>query len=530
MVDLRHFVTLENSIAAPLRAEWGRIARGLADELNAFLVAGQWNEAHDRADKLDLNGFVEQFRPKLEELAVSAFLFGAHHVTGDLETTSLVKGDKPVPLELKAAVNQLVTMIEKDAATYIREAIHEVIQEMKAAALTAQYVVSNGDVAASDLAATGGLLEPSQAPLKKPLYVHRPVINSVQVIAWAKEQGFKTTLPADDLHVTVCFSREPMDWMAAGDNFDDLRASGGVRRLRRFGEAIVLTFENADLERRHQQFADCGASWDHDGYHPHVTISYDPDFVIKKRMAAYDGPIELGPEVYEPVKEDWKDDIKEAVVKADRSLAEALNNAVLGTGKMMIDIGANLTTSRLVSLGFLSQAADNGVTSYQVNEILDDKICPVCLFMHGKEFDVSHETGRLLQTLGTQDPQDLASISPWLKQNKAALDNLYSLSEADLQAAGYGSPPYHPGCRGVIALSGTVDASIPSNQSSLADVLNPLLDGLKGPAELDPVIAALVAGKAVHSTAQDMIDEILPDLPVSTFPSRKKPPTGSGSA
>lgn len=45
-----------------------------------------------------------------------------------------------------------------------------------------------------------------------PLYVCRPVVNADQIIAWAKAQGFETALPAEDMHVTICFSKQPVDW------------------------------------------------------------------------------------------------------------------------------------------------------------------------------------------------------------------------------------------------------------------------------------------------------------------------------
>src|SRR5690606_28146793 len=51
----------------------------------------------------------------------------------------------------------------------------------------------------------------------RPLYVHRKVKNAAEIIAWAKSQGFATTLPAEDMHVTIAFSRAPVDWMKVGE-------------------------------------------------------------------------------------------------------------------------------------------------------------------------------------------------------------------------------------------------------------------------------------------------------------------------
>lgn len=48
----------------------------------------------------------------------------------------------------------------------------------------------------------------------RPLYVSRPSVSAEEIITWAKQQGFATTLPAEDMHVTVCYSKRPVDWAA----------------------------------------------------------------------------------------------------------------------------------------------------------------------------------------------------------------------------------------------------------------------------------------------------------------------------
>ena len=125
-------------------------------------------------------------------------------------------------------------------------------------------------------------------------------------------------------------------------------------------------------------------------------------------------------------------------------------------GRKLVDIGANLTTSRLVSLGFLAEAVERNITTYQVSEVLDERTCPVCRQMHGKTFQVAHEHSRLMTVLGTSDPKELRNIAPWPRQNKAGLDALRGMSSEEMQAAGFGSPPYHPMCRGLLVLNGNV--------------------------------------------------------------------------
>lgn len=157
--------------------------------------------------------------------------------------------------------------------------------------------------------------DPMQANDAAPrtLYVRRDVLNAAEIIAWAKGQGFKTTLPADDMHVTIAFSRTPVDWMAVGSTWEDevKIPRGGARLMEQFGEARVLLFNSNMLKWRHEEMKEKGATWDHPEYQPHITISYDPDSPDLASVEAYQGEIVLGPEIFQEVKEDWAKGVKE---------------------------------------------------------------------------------------------------------------------------------------------------------------------------------------------------------------------------
>lgn len=142
------------------------------------------------------------------------------------------------------------------------------------------------------------------------LYVSRKVVNAKEIIDWAKSVGFETTLPADDLHVTIVFSREPVDWMKVGNAWQSRLElpEGGPRIMEQFGEAKVLTFASDELQWRHMMAKEVGASWDHPEYQPHITISYGP---MPEGVEAYQGKIILGPEIFKEVVEDWGKNIKE---------------------------------------------------------------------------------------------------------------------------------------------------------------------------------------------------------------------------
>lgn len=456
MPALQAYLSLEESVATTMHGRWQKVAAELLRTVEPLISGGKFVDAHAYIDRMNLQGVVGAERNRIEELAVSSVLFGAHNCAGKLSETSFVKKTQPLPDAIQHGLDQLTVIVEHDGADLIRKMLHDFVRDEELLAK----VVKN-DMAAADLA-NGGEATPEQGGFARgSLYVYRPVLEPEALIAWAKAQDFPSMLEPDDLHVTVCYSKAPVNWNDIQQDPTSLYVGTSMpRAIKRFGDAIVLLFGSQALQGRWQQFQDIGASWDHDGYNPHITLSYDPDFDISN-VEPFDGSILLGGEVFQQVKNNWADDLDEVELrKAEASLADRLNDAVMGTGKAVIDLGANLTTSRLVTFGFLSEAKERQITTYQVAEVLDGHTCPVCKYMHGKTFDVAQEYTRILQTLTTQDPQELKSIAPWPKQSKAGLRDLNGMSLKSMQSAGFGSPPYHPGCRGLVVNAGTVTEHI----------------------------------------------------------------------
>jgi hypothetical protein len=135
------------------------------------------------------------------------------------------------------------------------------------------------------------------------LYVHRPLTNAEPLIAWAKANGFSTTLPTDDMHATIAYSRAPVDWNSVPvDPVKGLVVGDGDRALAKFGKAVVLKFDSDHLQKRHVDLEQAGASWDHPEYQPHVTLSYDADDVDLDAVAPFDGELHFGPENWGEVK------------------------------------------------------------------------------------------------------------------------------------------------------------------------------------------------------------------------------------
>lgn len=138
-----------------------------------------------------------------------------------------------------------------------------------------------------------------------PMYVCRPLLNTDDFVAWAKSQGFATTIDPDDLHVTLAYSRQPVSWPDPVNDKLVIRPSEN-RSVEALGDggAVVLRFNSPTLEGRWQEFKAAGASWDYEKYQPHVTISYQaPEGFNPETAEPYKGELVFGPEQVKPFTE-----------------------------------------------------------------------------------------------------------------------------------------------------------------------------------------------------------------------------------
>ena len=173
------------------------------------------------------------------------------------------------------------------------------------------------------------------------LYVYRKLRNGDAISRWAKQQGFHTTLDPSEMHVTIAHSKKAVDWGKAGQApyADDERKddsgfltvpSGGARQLQAFGKdgkcAVVLLFNSTALSYRHGDIKDrTGATWDWPDYQPHVTITWNAPADLStnealRKIEPYRGPIELGPEIFESVDDDWMKYHAEDAMPADDNI------------------------------------------------------------------------------------------------------------------------------------------------------------------------------------------------------------------
>lgn len=151
----------------------------------------------------------------------------------------------------------------------------------------------------------------------KTLYVHRPLMNGNDIRHWAATQGFHSTIPSDDMHVTVAFSEQPVDWRQFKSQREPLTVRGGSRAVKRFGKgAVVIVFTSPALDQRWETFRAGGASSNYPTYNAHLTVTYtDVDINVEP----YFGPLIFGPEEFSPIDVAWDQKIVEEPLIASRA-------------------------------------------------------------------------------------------------------------------------------------------------------------------------------------------------------------------
>lgn len=148
------------------------------------------------------------------------------------------------------------------------------------------------------------------------LYLRRDVVNTEEILEWYREQGVEGLYAAESLHVTIAYSKQPLDWMKLGEPWSARLeiAPGGPRLHELFGpenNVLVLQFASMELNWRAQAVVDAGGVSEHGEYQSHISLSLQGDKADLATLRPYMGKIVLGPEVFEETKEgDWKASVK----------------------------------------------------------------------------------------------------------------------------------------------------------------------------------------------------------------------------
>lgn len=153
--------------------------------------------------------------------------------------------------------------------------------------------------------------DPVFAKTDASLYVYRPLTpgTAQRLHAWATAAGMKNIVPPEMMHVTQVHSKVAVDGLKPLTTVLD--AAESPRFLSPLGDkgALVLFVGSPEMEARFKEAAKAGAKWDFPSYRPHVTLSYDAGNAAEWSMVQPpDFPIQLGPEKFEAVNENWATD------------------------------------------------------------------------------------------------------------------------------------------------------------------------------------------------------------------------------
>lgn len=217
--------------------------------------------------------------------------FSSRLNTGAIEDTVLAKSELNRMIESGRYPGIEDAIDESEADGGITDPEEAEAKEIARIQAEAEIAAASRPVAANDAA-------------PRPLYVRRDVVNRAEISKWARSQGLT---PVDDMHVTIVYSKDPVDWMKMGESWQAKLElpPGGPRVMELFGpdaDTLVLSISSSELKYRHERMIELGASSDYPEYQPHITIMKD----FAGDLAAiepYRGKIVLGPEIFEDIKE-----------------------------------------------------------------------------------------------------------------------------------------------------------------------------------------------------------------------------------
>lgn len=135
----------------------------------------------------------------------------------------------------------------------------------------------------------------------KSIYVSRKVLNAEPIVKWAQQNGYKNISPVDDLHVTVAYSKRPVDETSLELCNKKVALPLEGRSVDHFGDYNVIKLDSKYLQERWQYFMSKNCSYDFPDYSPHISFSKDEDLL---NNYPYLGDILLGPEILEDLNDD----------------------------------------------------------------------------------------------------------------------------------------------------------------------------------------------------------------------------------
>lgn len=133
--------------------------------------------------------------------------------------------------------------------------------------------------------------------LLRTAYISRKVLNIEEFKKWFTDQGITVH---NSPHVTLCYSRDPIDWLRLNLDENNLEIDPTNSSMETFDKtANVMKFESSELSNRHYELRNLGASSDYGRYNPHITVVYgDVDI---SQIKPFPNKLILGPEILKEI-------------------------------------------------------------------------------------------------------------------------------------------------------------------------------------------------------------------------------------
>lgn len=147
----------------------------------------------------------------------------------------------------------------------------------------------------------------------RPLWIYRNLLNWLDLYYWADHIGAVKMLPPEQLHMTLCTVRQPVEWGDLRLRDDEVTVEAGSKPLQIFGYvAKGVAFGHPEIKARHEELAQMFPQMDHPTLlRPHVTL-FRGGRMTKER---YEGELRFGPEQAEEFRMENIRSIKHLKVK-----------------------------------------------------------------------------------------------------------------------------------------------------------------------------------------------------------------------
>lgn len=141
----------------------------------------------------------------------------------------------------------------------------------------------------------------------KPIYVSRKLIKTDEFIYWMESNNIIDMIPENELHLTVAYSKKSVAFESLELDHFMLLIPKHNRKLKLFGNSLVLSVSSNYLNNRWKYYLDNGCSWDFPEYQPHISLSYNYKN-LPKDIEPFYGDILLGQEILEDLDEGDNDE------------------------------------------------------------------------------------------------------------------------------------------------------------------------------------------------------------------------------